>query len=113
MARRATGPNDHPNCPTFLQVYILLSVYSIINPPKSGNCSILDSTTPKLSIKDIKDVFSKNVTSERQLKINNLKKRLDTLVAQDIEVDNIFQADIFKDHDSYKSDTESCMLHYI
>ncbi|KAL5246341.1 hypothetical protein ACI65C_013749 [Semiaphis heraclei] len=107
MARQATDPNDHPNCPTFLQVYKLLSVYSIIKPPKSGNCTILDSTTPKLSIKDIKDVFSKNDTSERQLKIDHLKKRLDTLVAQDIEVDNVFQADIFSDHDYYKSDTES------
>lgn len=113
MARQATGPNDHPNCPIFLQVYKLLSVYSIIKPPKSGNCTILDSTTPKLSIKDIKDVFSNNDTSERQLKIDHLKKRLDTLVAQDIEVDNVFQADIFSDHDYYKSDTESCVLYYI
>jgi len=113
MARQATGPNDHPNCPTLLQVYKLLSVYSIIKPLKSGNCTILDSTTPKLSIKDIKDVFSKNDTSERQLKIDHLKKRLDTLVAQDIEVDNVFQADIFSDHDYYKLDTESCVLYYI
>lgn len=91
MTRQATGPNDHPNCPTFLQVYKLLSVYSIIKPPKSGNCTILDSTTTKLTIKDIKDVFSKNDTSERQSKIDNLKKRLDTLVAQDIEVKMYFK----------------------
>ena len=42
-----------------------------------------------------------------------MKKRLDTLIAQDLEVDNVFQADIFSDHDYYKSDTESCVLYYI
>lgn len=114
MARQATGPNDHPSCPTFLQVYKLLSVYSIIKPPKSGNCTILDFTQPKLTLKDIKDVFNKNnILPERQLKINYLKERLDTLITQDIELDDVFQEDIFRDHDNYKSDTESCVLYYI
>lgn len=114
MARQATGPNDHPSCPTFVQVYKLLSVYSIIKPPKSGNCTILDLTQPKLTLKDIKDVFNKNdILPERQLKINHLKERLDTLITQDIEIDDVFQEDIFRDHDYYKSDTESCVLYYI
>lgn len=84
-----------PIVATFLQLYKLLSVYSIIKPPKSGNCTILDSTQPKLSIKDIKKVFSKNDTSERQLKIDCLKKRLDALVAQEIEVDSVFEVNNF------------------
>lgn len=115
MARQGTGPNDHLNCPTFLQVYKLLSVYSIIKPPKSGNCTILDSTQPKLTLQDIKDVFNKNdILLERQLKINHLKERLDTLITQDIKVDDVFQEDISRrDHEYYKSDTESCVLYYI
>lgn len=111
---QATSPNDHPNFPTFLRVYKLLSVYSIIKPPKSGNCTILDSTQPKLTLKDIKDAFSKNdILPERQLKINHLKERLDTLITQGIEVDNVFHKDIFRDHDYYKSDIEECVLYYI
>jgi len=41
MRRQATGPNDHPTTPTFLQVYKMLSIYSILKPSKTGNCKIL------------------------------------------------------------------------
>lgn len=91
----------------------MLSVYSIIKPPKSGNCTILDYTQPKLSMKVIKEVFSKNDTSKSQLKVDCLKKRLDVLVAQEIEVDRVLEVNNFNDHDYYKSDTESCILYYI
>ncbi|KAF0753258.1 Uncharacterized protein FWK35_00019074, partial [Aphis craccivora] len=100
MSRQATGPNNHPNC------------RNILTPPKSGNCTILDYTQPKLSMKDIKEVFSKNDTSESQLKVDCLKKRLDALVAQEIEVDHVLEVNNFNDHDYYKSDTESCILYY-
>lgn len=113
MARQATGPNDHPNCPTFLQVYKMLTMYSILKPPKTGNCMILDSTTPKITISDLKNVFSKYDTPERQIKINKLTERLDTLVTQDVEVDDVFQPDIFIDHNYYKSNSETCVLYYI
>jgi len=64
-------------------------------------------------MKDIKEVFSKNDTSKRQLKVDCLKKRLNALVAQEIEVDSVFEVNSFNDHDYYKSDTESCILYYI
>jgi len=63
-------------------------------------------------MKDIKEVFSKNDTSESQLKVDCLKKRLDALVAQEIEVDHVLEVNNFNDHDYYKSDTESCILYY-
>jgi len=44
IIRQTAGPSDHPSTPTFLQLYRMLSVYSIIKPPKSGNCSILEGT---------------------------------------------------------------------
>lgn len=55
MVRQATGPNDHPSTPTFLQLYKMLSVYSILKPPKTGNCKILDSNANKITIIDLKD----------------------------------------------------------
>lgn len=58
--RQATGPNDHPSTPTFIQVYKMLSLYSVLKPPKTGNCKILDSSPPKITITDIKQIFSSN-----------------------------------------------------
>lgn len=40
MIRQADGPNDHPTGPTFLHLYRILSLYSVLKPPKYGNCTI-------------------------------------------------------------------------
>jgi len=70
--------------------------------------------TTKINFKRHKGCFSKTyILPERQLKINHLKERLDTLITQGIEVHDVFQEDIFRDHDYYKSNTESCVLYYI
>lgn len=51
--------------------YTRLSIYSISKPPKTGNCKIMGSGTPKITIDDLKNVFS-NDTTERNNKINLL-----------------------------------------
>lgn len=61
MVRQATGPNEHLSAPTFLQVYKLLSISSVLKPPKTGNCQILDSTTPK-TLTDLKELFKSNLS---------------------------------------------------
>jgi len=38
-------------------MYKLLSIYSVIKPPKTGNCQILNSEVPKISIDDIKNIY--------------------------------------------------------
>jgi len=40
IIHQVSGPNDHPSTPTFLQLYRMLTVSSLIKPPKSGNCTI-------------------------------------------------------------------------
>jgi len=35
----------------------MLSVYSILKPPKTGNCKILEKNTPKITLNDIKSIF--------------------------------------------------------
>uniref|UniRef100_A0A2S2NW24 Transposable element P transposase n=1 Tax=Schizaphis graminum TaxID=13262 RepID=A0A2S2NW24_SCHGA len=79
--RQATGSNEHPTAPTFLQVYKLLSVYSILRPPKTGNCEILDCSLPKVTFNDLKEVFSEE-QSEREQKNKKLKDKLDYLVEE-------------------------------
>ncbi|KAL1481397.1 hypothetical protein MTO96_034494 [Rhipicephalus appendiculatus] len=36
-ARQAGCENDHPDMPSFLQVYRMLTVYSLLKPPNLGN----------------------------------------------------------------------------
>jgi len=80
-----TGLNDHPITPTFLQVYNMLSCYSILIPPKTGNCTILETTDrPKITVNDIKNIFqAKESVSVRNNKIETLKNRLDNLIKED------------------------------
>lgn len=40
VIRQVSGPNDHPSKPTFLQLYRMLAVSSLVKPPKNGNCTI-------------------------------------------------------------------------
>lgn len=49
-------------------MYKLLSVYSTLRPPKTGNCEILDCSLPKVTFNDLKEVFSEE-QSEREQKI--------------------------------------------
>jgi len=37
IIRQISSPNGHPSTPTFLQLYRMLSAYSVIKPPQSGN----------------------------------------------------------------------------
>jgi len=110
--RQATGPNEHPTAPTFLQVYKLLSVYSILRPPKTGNCEILDCN-PKVTFNDLKKVFSEE-QSEREQKIKKLKDKLDYLVEEGSwdPIDDI----ILQDHNycnEIKSTVKDCIIYYI
>ncbi|KAF0757596.1 Uncharacterized protein FWK35_00026515 [Aphis craccivora] len=73
VIRQVSGPNDHPSNPTFLQLYQMFSMYSIIKPPKMGNCII--------TISDLKSIiYDPNSTNERLEKIKNLEKKLTILL---------------------------------
>lgn len=108
--RQAIGPNDHPCTPTFLQVYKMLAVYSILKPPKSGNCSILNPETPKITISDLKTIFNTNDITEKEKKIEHLRKTLDSYVTVGLEVEDVFHNN---DHNYFKVDAETCILYYI
>jgi len=78
MIRQSTGPNDAPTTPTFIQVYKILTAYSILKPPKSRNCTILDNSRPKITLEDIRQVFDAE-QSVRSIKIKDLACRLDKI----------------------------------
>ncbi|CAI6371566.1 unnamed protein product [Macrosiphum euphorbiae] len=104
--RQSTGPNDHPATPTFLQNYKLLSIYSVIKPPKTGNCQVLNSEVPKISIDDIKNIYDTDDVSERVKNIEALKLKLSNCMDnEDWEADSIFE-----DHNYFKSPTVDCVV---
>ncbi|CAI6352888.1 unnamed protein product [Macrosiphum euphorbiae] len=107
MIRQATGPNDHPATPTFLQVYQIVSSYSILKPPKSGNCMILETKTPKITLSDVKNVYESN-QSERITKITNLEDKLNQ-----ISNEGIWEADDIFDHDDCQSSVKNCVTYYM
>lgn len=110
MARQATGPNEHPSTPTFLQVYKMLSIYSLLKPPKTGNCKILEPSVHTISINDLHYVVNNDDVTQRNQKIENLKKKLDSLITIDMGLDEIFDNSI---HNYNKSEVEDCVLYYI
>ena len=56
MMRECCGANDHPDSNLFIQMYRLISTYSIAKPPKGSNVSSLDIFQVLLSVQDIEDV---------------------------------------------------------
>lgn len=107
MICQSTGPNDAPTTPTFLQVYKILTAYSILKPPKSGNCTILDTSNPKITLNDIKQVFDTD-QSIRSIKINELASRLDKIADM-----GTWEADELLDHDYCQSPVKDCITYYI
>lgn len=103
MTRQATGPNDHPTTPTFLQVYKMLSLYSILKPPKTGNCKILEKNTPKITMDDIKSIFVEDSVNKSE-KILKLQNKLDSiLTVEELEVEDVFENNIHNYCTPYKA----------
>jgi len=57
--RAAGGQNDHPAMPNFQHIYKMLSVYSILKPPKSGNCTVIEHNKNLISLEELKNIFNK------------------------------------------------------
>lgn len=47
IIRQAAGQNENFSMPTFLQPYNMLSIYSLIRPPKLGNCEVQNANEPQ------------------------------------------------------------------
>lgn len=60
--RQAAGENDHPDMPTFLQLYRTLTLYSLLKPTKFGNCEVQGDEDPLLDFTTFKDVFKSRTT---------------------------------------------------
>jgi hypothetical protein len=107
MIRQAAGPNYHPTDPTFLHIYRILSIYSVLRPPKSGNCTILDSKAAKIALSELKEIFHSESTI-RQQKLSNLKLKVDLLIDE-----GSWEADeIFENHNYNEASVLNCIIYY-
>lgn len=106
VIRQAGGQNEHPCLPTFLQLYSMLSIYSLVKPPKYGNCQLLPSEEPRLlTLSDLTSAFKDDVPSQSRL--DELKSRLDGFVQDGIECEDIF--DCVPASDSITD----CIIYYV
>ncbi|XP_036146648.1 uncharacterized protein LOC118646884 [Monomorium pharaonis] len=111
--RQCAGCNDHPNCPTFLQLYKLLSVYSVIKPPKYGNCTVSSDSRPTLiSIDEIKAIYGNKREGKSAESMRTIKTKLDqVLQSGDWEADDIL--DPHSEHDYALSPILDCIIYYV
>ncbi|XP_051159622.1 uncharacterized protein LOC127285741 [Leptopilina boulardi] len=105
--RLAAGSNEHPTCPTFLQLYKLLAAYSILKPPRYGNCLVTEQKVQNLiTISEIKEIFEKSHSKSTSL-LNSIKNKLDSLIEEDTwEVDEVIE------HDYSIRPVIDCIIYY-
>ncbi|KMQ85335.1 hypothetical protein RF55_16184 [Lasius niger] len=105
IIRQAAGANNHPPTPTFLQLYKLLSIYSILKPPASGNCTIT-KTYPKtlITLSELKDIYDKPT----KISMTSLKAKLDEFIEE-----NEWEFDDVVEHDYSHAAVVDCIIYYV
>lgn len=91
-------------------MYKILSSYSILKPPKYGNCSVNGETKiPLISLSDIKSIYHKPKEKNNSF-LALLKSRFNEVITMDDW--NIY--DIFEtEHDYATPETYDCIIYYI
>ncbi|KAL3181021.1 hypothetical protein MRX96_037082 [Rhipicephalus microplus] len=75
--------------PTFLQLHPILSVYSLLKPPRFGNCEVIEEK-PGLDFSEFRKIFQRAYDDPSHFE--QLKAKLDGLVETgDWDLDNIVQ----------------------
>uniref|UniRef100_A0A2S2NJ01 Transposable element P transposase n=1 Tax=Schizaphis graminum TaxID=13262 RepID=A0A2S2NJ01_SCHGA len=109
--RAAGGQNDHPAMPNFQHIYKMLSVYSILKPPKSGNCTVIEHNKNLISLEELKNIFNKpKITA-----IDLIKEKLNEHLLNIDDIHEIEVFDIMSESSSpfNSTDVVDCIIYYI
>lgn len=90
-----------------MQLYKLLSIYSLLKPPKFGNCTVdpSDDAKPLITITEIKQTFN-NHNNPSALDV--IKQKMDGLVENgQWEFSDVFE------HDYSLSPVKECLIYYL
>lgn len=92
-------------------MYKILSVYSILKPPKTGNFKILEKNTP--TINDLKSIFVTDKVDKRE-KLLKLQDKLDLIIKKGKwETEDVFESDIHNYCTPNKAEVTDCVIYYI
>uniref|UniRef100_A0A0K8RG57 Transposable element n=1 Tax=Ixodes ricinus TaxID=34613 RepID=A0A0K8RG57_IXORI len=84
----------------------MLSIYSLIKPPKFGNCQVQNVNDSQfLTLSDFTSAFQD--VSVHETKLQELKRNLDGLVDAEVECEDVF------DHVYPSAHVEDCIVYYI
>lgn len=109
--RQAGGCNDHPSTPTFLQIYKILSSYSILKPPKTGNCTVnVTNSECLVTLTELKNLYKNNKKPDATL-VEKLKQKLQLSISTD---DWTIDDDTYPllEHDYYQPEVFDCLMYY-
>jgi len=53
LIRHSCGPNTHPTPTVFIQLFRILSLYSLVKPPKGSNVSGVDNLINLINAEDV------------------------------------------------------------
>lgn len=59
MMRSACGSNDHPDSVLYIQMFRLISTYSLVKPPKGSNVSGGEMLETLMKLEDVTEHVSK------------------------------------------------------
>ncbi|KAJ8930644.1 hypothetical protein NQ314_016559 [Rhamnusium bicolor] len=104
LMRSCCGSNDHPDPQLFIQMYRLVSTYSLVKPPRGSNVSgeVLGAL---LKLEDIDDNEERNSQWEAQID-TILDKETDVWVLAETET-------ILKEHNYTRSDNFAYIMSYM
>lgn len=106
IIRQAAGQNERPSMPTVLRLYNMLSIYSLIKPPKFGNCQTeLGQEAPCLTLSDLTSAFKDDLQEET--KLQQLRRRLDGYIGEELEWEEVF------DHSYASCEVVDCIIYYV
>lgn len=105
LMRGVCGSNDHPDSALFIQMFRLISTYSLVKPPRGCN---ITSGEVMDALVTLKDITNEDKTQE---KWNNL---VQTVIAKGQNCDGIADAiNLLEDHDQHKFTTSDYVIAYI
>ncbi|KAH8038930.1 hypothetical protein HPB51_004042 [Rhipicephalus microplus] len=108
IIRQAGGQNEHSTFPTFLQLYQMLSLYSLLRPPRFVNCTAAESSLSAfVTLTDIRGIY-KSSAAERPKKLEELRNKLGGLISQG----NWKCEDVF-DHDYSDAAVVDDIIYYV
>lgn len=93
-----------------------MSIYSIINPPKYGNCTVSEQTPSSqilVSLQELKDIYGSESKGKSLKYRQDVQKKLDDILQyDDWEADDIIQHNN-SEHDYASSETIDCIIYYV